>query len=251
MIFLEMVTLDAPAERAKREKKAASAECTPLSLDKEKQTGVFKGSGGSYNTSLDSCSCRDNILRRLPCKHMYRLAAELGIIDLGNLKSDTSKLKLTKKEREERLEKVIAIIDSYPEKTQREIQLAIYQWKGGAPFVSEKNIVNAPLADGILDAINDPVAVLEVNTQKRTVEGLLAADFVFPENLKTTKKARYEWCLEHPDVACAIVYPNAIVVSLSGFFEPVALKVYTYLNKKFNPEDYEGGEDIVIKFKAF
>lgn len=37
-------------------------------------------SGAIYETSLEACSCKDFERRRTPCKHMYRLAAEVGAL---------------------------------------------------------------------------------------------------------------------------------------------------------------------------
>lgn len=36
----------------------------------------------NHNTSLVNCKCGDFINRRLPCKHMYRLAFELNLFNL-------------------------------------------------------------------------------------------------------------------------------------------------------------------------
>ncbi|WP_432646635.1 SWIM zinc finger family protein [Mitsuokella sp.] len=47
-----------------------------VSVDKDTQTGIIHG----YHTTLRDCSCMDFRQRGLPCKHMYRLAMELGII---------------------------------------------------------------------------------------------------------------------------------------------------------------------------
>ena len=67
------------------EKRLASAQqskTSPLSVDKEHETGVFYGSGKEpYQTSLASCTCNDFVKRKKPCKHVFRLAMELGIID--------------------------------------------------------------------------------------------------------------------------------------------------------------------------
>lgn len=53
----------------------------PLSIDHEKGVGLFEGSEGErYEVSLTRCQCRDHVRRRKPCKHMYRLALELGIL---------------------------------------------------------------------------------------------------------------------------------------------------------------------------
>ena len=51
-------------------------------MDKEHETGVFYGSGKEpYQASLASCTCNDFVKRKKPCKHIFRLAMELGIID--------------------------------------------------------------------------------------------------------------------------------------------------------------------------
>ena len=64
----------------KRLDSARAAACTPLQVSQGGGTAEFKGSGGVYQTSLNSCSCEDFRRRNLPCKHMYRLALELGLI---------------------------------------------------------------------------------------------------------------------------------------------------------------------------
>ncbi len=62
----------------KRMKSAQSAKLTPVSIDKENMSGVFKGSGKlPYRVTLQSCTCGDFHRSHRPCKHMYRLATEL------------------------------------------------------------------------------------------------------------------------------------------------------------------------------
>jgi hypothetical protein len=70
-------------DQQKRIANAAKGELTPLSIDADMQTGIFSGKHGQYETSLSACQCKDFSLRRLPCKHIYRLAYELQIFDLG------------------------------------------------------------------------------------------------------------------------------------------------------------------------
>lgn len=49
-------------------------------INTETRTASFVGSSGEiYITSLSDCSCMDYNVRRKPCKHMYRLADELGL----------------------------------------------------------------------------------------------------------------------------------------------------------------------------
>lgn len=68
--------IDSAPDQVKRQKSAE--KCKPISIDYENKTGVFAGSGKSpYETTEDTCTCRDYFVRRLPCKHIYRLRMEL------------------------------------------------------------------------------------------------------------------------------------------------------------------------------
>lgn len=66
---------------AKRIQSAKSAKLTPVKIDPTDCYGYFQGAHGRYETWLDSCPCGDFIRSKLPCKHIYRLAIELAIIN--------------------------------------------------------------------------------------------------------------------------------------------------------------------------
>ena len=71
--------IDAEPEQLKRQKSAMSKKCTPVEVNHEAGTGIFAGSGISpYEVTVDTCTCRDYAVRRLPCKHIYRLRYELN-----------------------------------------------------------------------------------------------------------------------------------------------------------------------------
>lgn len=68
--------IDSQPDQLKRQKSAL--KCKIIELDKENKKAIFKGSGKDpYETTLDSCTCRDFVVRDLPCKHIYRLRMEL------------------------------------------------------------------------------------------------------------------------------------------------------------------------------
>ncbi len=74
-------------EQIKRIKSSTTAKLTPVTIDIENKSGIFKGSGKNpYNVTLDHCNCGDFRRRKLPCKHIYRLAAELDIFKPFDLK---------------------------------------------------------------------------------------------------------------------------------------------------------------------
>ena len=68
--------IDSHPEQVKRQ--ASAVKCKIIDFNSEEQTAVFAGSGKTpYTTSISKCSCRDYSVRRLPCKHIYKLRQEL------------------------------------------------------------------------------------------------------------------------------------------------------------------------------
>lgn len=68
--------IDSQPDQLKRQKSAL--KCKFIEIDKENKKALFKGSGKNpYETTLDTCTCRDFAVRNLPCKHIYRLRMEL------------------------------------------------------------------------------------------------------------------------------------------------------------------------------
>ena len=63
-----------------RKERAAYGEFTPFYTDTELKYALFVGStSGKYRTTLLCCSCPDFQKRKVPCKHMYYLAAKCEI----------------------------------------------------------------------------------------------------------------------------------------------------------------------------
>lgn len=70
----------ASPKQVDRIKRAASVKI--VSYDPITETAIIKGSKNyEYETSFFSCTCGDFVSRRLPCKHMYKVAAAYGGID--------------------------------------------------------------------------------------------------------------------------------------------------------------------------
>ena len=68
-----------PAQVGKRK----SAETVVLqNINPAAGTALAEGSGElPYEVSLEDCTCGNFIGKHKPCKHMYRLASELGLIE--------------------------------------------------------------------------------------------------------------------------------------------------------------------------
>lgn len=75
----ESSDIDNEPDQLKRQKSGMSAKCTPAEIDYDNKTAIFKGSGKTpYTTTETTCTCRDYFVRKLPCKHIYRLRYELS-----------------------------------------------------------------------------------------------------------------------------------------------------------------------------
>lgn len=69
-------------EQIKRQIRGALEGTRPVSVNRTAMTAQFSGTESIHTTGLTQCSCADYRNRKLPCKHMYRLASELGMHQL-------------------------------------------------------------------------------------------------------------------------------------------------------------------------
>ena len=117
-------SVHASPDQLKRIKSAQSADVTPDSIDVAAQSCAIKGSGKKpYTVTLSSCTCNDFSRRHLPCKHIYRLAAELGLIDLP-VKSGASK------GNQFTLEEAISALEALSPQAQQYVQRFLYASNG-------------------------------------------------------------------------------------------------------------------------
>lgn len=75
-----------------RKKKALDGAMTPFEIDEETKVATFPGSEGElYTASFSGCTCTDfrmNLAGERPCKHMIRLAMELGEYPADGMETD-------------------------------------------------------------------------------------------------------------------------------------------------------------------
>lgn len=141
----------------KRIKSAKSAQLTPIKIDKEEMYGYFRGSHGHYETWLDECNCNDFKRYSLPCKHIYRLAIELGIL---NEKADTD-INLIPHVRLEKvtLSETIDIIEALSEDAQRTLCNIARNTNSANPSVSvdSNNDIEELLLSGLVIRDDDSI----------------------------------------------------------------------------------------------
>lgn len=170
---------------SKRIKSAKSAKLTPLNIDEENLLGNFKGSSGRYETHLDTCQCVDFIRNKLPCKHMYRLAIELGVL---NEKAD-SNIHLIPQAKNEKttLSATVDIIEKLSKEAQKRLCTIAYSTTDAKPIaiVEADTIIEELLGSGIL--VDDGAGVQEKVTFGKKTETI---DFLTSHNVSFSKSAK-------------------------------------------------------------
>lgn len=233
-------------DQKKRIVSAKKSENTPLSIDKAAGTATFSGSHGIYSTTLEMCKCGDFIRRNKPCKHIYRLAIECGLINVGTVSSDVKAIKApapTPSERKKALDRAVDLLESYTDEVQSKICEMMYLTNTGkmCPCENVEKFQKA-IADGLVETYQNDEQALHEHTQKLTLEKLAALAFSFPADLKTTKKARFEWCLTHASEVAPLAYPDFAFIRPTGLLEVAKKKVYTYLLRKYRDSTVMNGD---------
>lgn len=131
----------------KRIKSAQSAKLTPIKIDHEDMYGYFQGSSGRYETWLDQCPCVDFHRSKLPCKHIYRLAMELGVFD-APFQTNSSAIPTVRKEKH-LLSDTIDLVEELPESAQR-LLLEIVQTFAGNKSITIYWLPKNPDYDALL-----------------------------------------------------------------------------------------------------
>ncbi len=126
-------------DQKKRMLSAASTALTPLDVNYQEKSATFSGHHGVYQTTLDSCSCRDFRTRKLPCKHIYRLAHEIQHIDLGRpvMHSADAVINPDAEDRADNAIRIGAVIDDLPESSYKPVLTILHAIKGlGRPITT-------------------------------------------------------------------------------------------------------------------
>lgn len=224
-------------EQLKRIKSAQSAKTTPSSIDREKRTGIFPGSGKKpYETTLQSCTCRDFFVRGLPCKHIYRLKIELGLLDIKTLtkaQPDTNP--------ELSFEEVVAELEKLTETNQQTIQKFLYEVlyhkEPYLPIIINNETVGLTTCPLLETETQDlPEYSLCFFGRNQLIEILDKHDISgFKRN--SSQKNLTLWCIENiPDIWA--IFPKVTLLRFAGSFQKARHKTYSYLINKYRDNTY-------------
>ncbi len=235
------------ADQRKRLESARSSKTTPDSIDKMNCSGVFAGSGKNpYTATLDSCTCGDFFHRQLPCKHMYRLAIELGLL---NEPAESGINKNTLDRQQFTLEDAVAELENLTEAAQRKLG-EIIQWS---------NVDNATefpiLWDEAYASLSGCPLLIEVSNPKTAIKLFKRNQIIsildehkisgFKRNMSVDNLRA--WCVEIIEEPLS-VFPKVMVFKISDRFQKARRSVLMYLRRKFEWEFYYNDEMQRIRY---
>ncbi len=229
--------MDNHPEQLKRIKSAQSAKTTPSSIDREKRTGIFPGSGKKpYETTLQSCTCRDFFVRGLPCKHIYRLKIELGLLDL-----DTLAKAPPNNNTEFTFDEVTAELEKLTEKNQQTIQHflyeALYHKEPYLPIIINNEtaeLLTCPLLQTETQDLPEYALCIFGRNQ---LKDILDEHGISGFKRNSSQKNLIQWCIENISDIWN-VFPKVTLLRFSDRFQKARRKTYSYLLHKYDTNTY-------------
>lgn len=229
-------------DQEKRLKIAKSSKTTPASIDKENQTAIFPSSGkNAYKTTLESCSCGDFISRRRPCKHIYRLAIELGLLDEAAESGLNRNLQMP-------LEEAVAELENLTDEAQISVKEFLYEslYGGKCEFPVLVNAQTAVLKScDLLETVDSLNSALRVFKRNQTIK-ILDEHNIKGFKRKMKRDDLISWCIENiPDPWS--IFPEVVVFRFSERFERARRTTYQYLLRKYDWDLYFDENAEIIK----
>ncbi len=215
----------------KRIKSAQSAKLTPVEINSNDSYGYFQGSSGRYETFLDYCPCGDFRRNRLPCKHIYRLAIELGVINIDANKNMNS-IPVPQNERLT-LDETIDLVEILSVDAQHELCNIAKSINSSNPLyrASSNNIYIKELLDsGMLIDYDPEKHEINFGTKNEILELLSGEDILYRKNDK--KSVLQELCLEYLPEKTKEKFGEIINVTIPNKFS--IQKIHYYLHRKYD-----------------
>lgn len=194
-----------------------------------------------YTVTLDSCSCRDFIMRKKPCKHIYYLAIKLGYIDAetaDKCKTDYPYASYYSKDERQKINKsAFEELEKLSDSAQSELYFFLYEYiyhKADEQIIYSEEVelftgcdlvvVNeASFAENLSFMIIADIKAIIKETGKKS-----------PAKLK--KSELCEWCMENaPELENHI--PHYYKLSFNPKYKTSYRKIYSYLKNTYFPND--------------
>lgn len=233
-------------DQQKRLVSAKSSKTTPSNIDRDNMTGVFPGSGANpYRTTLISCTCGDFMRRRLPCKHIYRLAIELGIV---NEKAETGVNKNTLKASQITLKDAVAELEKLTDDAQHIVEGFLY----AVLYREDKELhVLEETAQQFLKCslfvLRDSDENKFLLLKRNQIQEILEQNGITGLKRNMSKTNLIKWGLENVE-GFEDMLPKTYTFTFVDTFVDARRRVYSYLLRKYAWDMYYDAEMNEIKY---
>ena len=235
----------------KRIESAKSAKMTPIRIDENDNFGYFQGSNGKYETFLDECSCTDFIRNKRPCKHIYRLAMELGLMN-SKFDSDASKIPIPKSDKLS-LDETFDIVEALPIDAQHRLLDIAREYESGSHLLYELEDENLKvlLKSGLIVECPGERKKLKIKSVGALKAVLVNLGLPFDNKMKAAELR--EFCNDNYYAELSNNFPVLEAITFAP--NVTARNIHFYLNRKLyasahsennNPDIYTGLPDDAI-----
>lgn len=219
-----------------------------ISIDTVKFIGEkceIKGSSSiPYTVTLDSCSCKDFMQRKKPCKHIYFLAARLGYINNDSVEECKQLFPYTpiirSAEKQSIIEAASVELDKLDDDAQKRLYFHLYEYiyhKKEQQIIDEENKKMYGNCE-IVEILPMPFKEIVSHSSKSQIAELLKPlGKKLPS--KITKNELPYWCEENAPELKDII-PRLFYLTFSEYYKPIHKKLYGILINKFRKPDYIG-----------
>lgn len=217
----------------KRIMSAKSAKLTPIKIDTIDLYGYFQGSSGRYETFLDKCSCIDFVRNKKPCKHIYRLAMELCVIDNSGMSANENMIPIPQKEKKETLAALISILENGG----YEVMNAYYSNYKDAPFFAdpEDHATSYLLSNMFWDEVRNPI-IFDKLKKDMLIGFIQKINPDYPKEMKLNELKLY--ILENFYSEFRNEFPNRIACVISESYSAFHNKFRSYCKKVVDQYSY-------------
>ncbi len=222
----------------KRIASAKSSKLTPIKIETADMHGYFQGSSGRYETFLDSCPCGDFRRTKKPCKHIYRLAMELGAFE-SDFTTNAAAIPAVRGE-EASVSSTVDIVEGLSELAQLLLLEIAVHTKSDSPCytVFSDELSEELLSSGIVKEDSRALKYKNAGELKRILDKL---------GLEYDKKAKakelYEYCTANYKDSLGEFYPEVVTLYIDSHYN--RRNIHYYLHRKYDSEFYIDEEGMV------
>lgn len=162
----------------------------------------------------------------------------------------------TKEECQVAFKKLVAIIEQHSE----DLQYALTVGRGvsfvqGRSLIIQRAVFNEYIKDELFLVADEQL--LPFSTKKDLMQRVDKSSIDFPQDLERTKtgsikyQAKYEWCVQNPNIVAPVAYPELVTVQPSELLQKGGDLLIKYLCRKFYDTTFScGDKKIQIPYDA-